>query len=133
MRASSIQCTAYSYTFLTSIFFLTHITLTYTADPPTITSHPETQENIIPSKKVRFTVEASGTQPLSFHWQWKSTGNAEWQPVPLDMERFQGTDTAMLTITSVQKSDEGEYYCNVSNCAGREMSEPSVLTVGEKT
>ena len=38
--------------------------------------------------------------------------------------------SATLTITSVQRSDQGGYRCIVYNDTGSETSEPAVVTVG---
>ena len=106
------------------------------AEPPKIVQLPQTQKNAVPRTNVVFTVEAIGTTPLRFQWEWNCISEEEmggdgWQSIPLDVERFQGADTATLTITSVQKSDEGEYRCTVRNYAGSETSEAAVLTVGK--
>ena len=107
------------------------IIVSFTAEPPKFTHHPQAQKDAIPEKSVAFTVDTSGTQPLKFHWEWKpSTQSNGWQSIPLDVERFQGADTATLTITRVLKSDEGEYRCTVSNCAGSETSNSAALTIG---
>ena len=47
------------------------------------------------------------------------------------MERFPGADSSTLTIPRAQKSNEGSYHCTVSNCAGRETSDSTTLTLGE--
>ena len=79
-----------------------------------------------------FTIQATGTDPLSYKWQWKPAAEAEglseeslWQPCDAE-----GADSASLTITSVQKSNEGSYHCVVSNIAGTQTSEPAKLSIG---
>ena len=100
------------------------------ADPPTVTSHPLELKDAVPGKPVTFTVEASGTQPLSYQWEWKSAmDDGEWQPC--DVERFPGADSSTLTIPDVQKSNEGSYRCVISNCAGSWTSNPAELSVGK--
>ena len=54
---------------------------------------------------------------------------SEWQLC--DVERFPGADSSTLTILNVQKSDEGNYHCVVSNCAGRQTSISAELSVGK--
>ena len=48
-----------------------------------------------------------------------------------DVEKIPGANNSTLTISSVQKSNEGSYRCTVSNCAGSEASEYATLTVGK--
>ena len=80
-----------------------------------------------------FTIQATGTDPLSYKWQWKPAAEAEglseeslWQLCDAE-----GADSASLTITSVQKSNEGSYHCVVSNIAGTQTSEPAKLSIGK--
>ena len=74
-----------------------------------------------------FTVEATGTGILSYHWQWKPAGEkAEWKPCDADW-----CDGATLTIPTVQKSNEGSYRCVISNYAGTLTSNPAQLCVGK--
>ena len=74
-----------------------------------------------------FTVEATGTGILSYHWQWKPAGEkAEWEPCDADW-----CDGATLTIPTVQKSNEGSCRCVISNYAGTLTSNPAQLSVGK--
>ena len=82
---------------------------------------------------MKLTVQATGTEPLSYHWQWKPAeeeegGSKEWQPC--DTKWSEG---ATLTIPSVQKSNEGSYCCVISNYAGSQTSNPAELSVGKST
>ena len=75
-----------------------------------------------------FTIKSTGTQPLSYQWQWKPTeegdGSKEWRPLDV------GSDSpGTLTIPNVQKSNEGHYRCVISNYAGRKTSELAKLEV----
>ena len=110
---------------VTSPFFFLHV-----ADPPRVTSHPRELMDAVLGKPVTFTVEATGTEPLSYQWEWKAAlGYGKWQvcnPV-----RFPGADSSTLTIPSVQKSNERSYRCVVSNCAGSLNSNPAKLGVGK--
>ena len=75
-----------------------------------------------------FTVQATGTEPLNYQWQWnpaKEGGSEEWQPC----RGVQGFSTAALTILNVQKSNKGSYHCVISNCAGSQTSKPAKLKV----
>ena len=113
----------------------------HVADPPRITTHPHVIKDAVPGKPVTFSIQATGTKPLHYQWDRK-TGDEN------DMERIPGATSSTLTISSVQKSNEGSYrctatipsvqksnegsyYCTVSNCAGSETSQYAILTVGE--
>jgi len=103
-----------------------------TADPPCIASHPKGLKDAVPGQSVTFTVSATGTEPISYQWRWTLVGSGnesekeEWQRC--DVKR---SDSHTLTISSVQKPNEGSYHCVVSNCAGSQISEPAVLSVGK--
>ena len=94
------------------------------ADRPRITTHPCGVNDAVPGNLVTFTIQATGTEPLNYQWVRK-IGDTN------DVERIPGANSSTLTIPTVQKSDEGSYYCTVSNCAGSETSECATLTVGE--
>ena len=86
--------------------------LLHVADPPTITQHPEELNGVVPGKPVTFTVQATGTEPLTYLWLWKPAGEGsrrEWQLCSL--QSFPGANSSMLTIPSVQNSNEGVYEC----------------------
>ena len=110
-----------------SAFFL----FLLTADPPQVTTHPQGLKEAIPGQPVTFTVHATGTEPLKYEWRWTLVGSGdesekeEWQRCD------RRSDTSTLTISSVQKANEGSYHCVVSNCAGSQFSEPAILTVGK--
>ena len=77
-----------------------------------------------------FTVEVTETEPLSYHWEWKpAMDDSEWQLC--DVEKFPGADSSILTIPSVQKSNEGSYRCVVSNCSATQISDSAELSVGK--
>ena len=85
---------------------------------PRITSQlKETQ-----GKFVKFTIQAIGTTPLNYQWQW----NPAWQPCPAEW-----SDGPILTIPNTQKSNEGSYHCIVSNCAASQTSNPAKLSIGK--
>ena len=99
----------------------------YVAEPPRITTHPQELKNAVQGKPAKLTIQATGTEPLSYQWQWKpAEGSVKWQPC-----RAGWCDGATLTIPSVQKSNEGSYRCVISNCAGRQASNPVNLSVGK--
>ena len=87
-------------------------------------------KNAVPGNTVMFTVEATGTEPLSYQWErkpkkkWGRSG--KWQPCTAAW-----CDGVTLTIPSVQKSDEGSYRCVISNDIGSQASNPANLSVGK--
>ena len=102
----------------------------HAADPPRITTHPQELKDVAQGKPAKFSIQASGTEALSYRWQWKSVeeggGNEEW--LECDAKWCKG---ATLTISKVEKSNEGSYRCVVSNLAGNQTSIPAKLTVGK--
>ena len=102
----------------------------HTAEPPRITNHPQKLKDVIPGKSAIFTVQATGTEPLNYNWQWKrdgkGSGNKEWQPCDEEW-----SDGATLTIPCVQKPNEGSYRCVISNHAGTQISKAAQLSVGK--
>ena len=102
----------------------------YSVEPPRITIHPQKVKNAIPGNSAKFTVQAAGTEPLNYIWQWKpaekGSGSKEWKTC--DEGR---SDSATLTIPSVQKANEGSYRCVVSNLAGEQTSNSAKLGVGK--
>ena len=109
---------------------MVHTVFPHPDEPPRITVYPQELKNMVPSKSLTFTVQATGTEPLSYQWEIKTqNGNGEW--LSCDVESFPGANSSTLTIPSVQKSNEGSYRCTVSNYAGSETSESAALTVGE--
>ena len=94
----------------------------HVANPPRITTHPQEIKDAVPGNQVEFTIQATGTQPLNYQWECKKRS---------DVERFPEANSSTLVISSVRKSNEGSYYCTVSNCAGSETSQCATLTVGK--
>ena len=85
----------------------------HTDEPPKVADHPKSLKDAVPSKPVTFTILANGTEPLSYQWELKTRDESRgWQSC--DMERFSGAKRPTLTIPSLQKSNEGSYYCTVS-------------------
>ena len=101
------------------------------AKSPKITNHPQEIMDAIPSKPATFFVQATGTEPLSYQWQFKAPGEEDgrekWQVCDTE-----GSDSASLTIPRVQRLNEGNYRCVVSNIAGNQTSETAQLTIGKK-
>ena len=100
------------------------------AEPPSITTHPQ-QKVAVQGTTAKFTIQATGTEPLSYLWQWKPAkkwwmwgASKEWKTCDA-----KGSDSATLTIPNVGKTNEGSYRCVISNCAGSQTSEPAKLEV----
>ena len=94
----------------------------YVAEPPRITTHPHDLKESVRGKPAKFTIQATGTKPLSYQWQWKPAkeegGGVEWQPCPA------GWSDGAAILIPLQKSSEGSYHCVVSNFAGSQTSKP---------
>ena len=105
----------------------------HVADPPRITTHPRELKDVAPGKCAMFSVEATGTEPLSCKWEWNpaedSSCTDEWQLC--DLENFLVADSSTLTIPCVQTFNEGSYRCIISNCAGSQLSKAAQLSVGK--
>ena len=100
---------------------------TLVAKPPQVTSQPTNQNNVLPGKSVTFSVQATGTEPLGYQWQWKQfrkKGEKDgWQNLSDEGSTFK--------VEDVQASNAGYYRCVVSNSAGSETSQRASLTVGK--
>ena len=99
-------------------------------EPPKVTSQPKSLKKVVPRTTISFTVQASGTDPLNYQWQWRpvdeENGSEEWQSCDAEW-----CDDGTLTIPSVQKSNEGRYRCIINNCAGSQTSKPVQLSIGK--
>ncbi|MBU6401242.1 MAG: immunoglobulin domain-containing protein, partial [Verrucomicrobia bacterium] len=83
--------------------------------PPSITSQPANQA-VNPGANVTFVVQATGSTPLNYQWQFNG----------IDLS---GADGPVLTLTNVQAADAGGYKVVVSNLAGSIASAVAYLTV----
>jgi hypothetical protein len=89
---------------------------------PVITSHPQDQ-TVAEGEIANFAVGATGTEPLSY--QWLKDGNKLGDDL-----RIRGANTALLTISKVQPSDEAKYSVQVRNPFGEIVSKVAVLFLG---
>ena len=87
-------------------------------------SQPISQHDVLPGKAVTFSVQATGTDPLNYEWQWRQFGEqgekGGWQNLSSGGSTFQ-----------VMEVKAGHYQCVVSNSAGSETSQCASLTVGK--
>ncbi len=91
------------------------------SQPPVIVSQPVARTNA-PGSTAAFTVNASGSFPLSYQWRFNGSPLA-------DGGRFSGVLTPTLTIAGVTLGDAGPYSVTVSNPAGSTNSLAATLTV----
>ena len=97
------------------------------AKPPKISTQPSSQKDILPGNSVAFTIQATGTEPLNYQWERKTSGeeggSKKWQSFPCGETE--------LKFTEVQACNAGYYRCVVSNSAGSETSQYALPTVGK--
>jgi immunoglobulin I-set domain protein len=93
-------------------------------DNTVIVSHPDAQ-NECPENDVYFTVSATGE---NLQYQWQKNG-VDIQDNP----KYQGTDSATLTVKNVEASDAGAYRCVVTGDCGTENSNTVALTLKAAT
>ena len=103
------------------------------AEPPKITTNPQELKDTVSGKPV-FTVQATGTEPLRYQWQWKpvveGVSSEEWQKLSSGGS-VQGADTATLMFTSIESCSEGLYRCVVTNIGGEKISKCTDHIIGE--
>jgi hypothetical protein len=83
--------------------------------PANIQTEPE-DRTVIAGQSATFTVVATGTSPLSYHWR-------------LNKENIPGATNASYTVTHAQVSNAGQYSVVVTNAYGSDTSSPAYLTV----
>ena len=106
------------------------VSLTHVVEPLKIITHPQELKDVIEGESAKFTIQASGTEPLKYHWQWKpaesESESEKWLPCPANW-----SVGATLTVPKVEKLNEGSYRCVVSNLAGEQTSNSAKLGVGK--
>jgi hypothetical protein len=92
-------------------------TLTVTANivGPSITNQPLSQTSVLGSP-VTFSVGATGTDPLSYRWQFNGTN-------------LPGATAAFYTISSPGTNNAGPYRVVITNAAGSATSDVAILTL----
>ena len=92
--------------------------------PPTIVQHPQSQ-SIPAGTEATLKVKAVGDD-LTFQWQ-KNGSNVH------NDSTYSGTDTNILKMKHVKKSEEGDYRCCVKNEVNKdgELSKEAHFTVCE--
>ena len=91
-------------------------------DPPKVTQHPKSL-SVLTGAQATFEVEAIGDN-LSFQWQKDGS-------VVHNDSNYSGSDTSILMIQHVKKSDGGYYSCLVRNevTTNGEVSDKAQLIV----
>jgi hypothetical protein len=82
--------------------------------PPFLLSNPSNQ-NVTLGSALRLSVEASGSPPLSYQWQFEGTN-------------LPGATSSILKIASLQSTQYGSYRAIVSNHVGTVTSAVAVVT-----
>ena len=94
--------------------------------PPTITEQPE-DVTVAEGDDVEFTVEATGTAPLAYQWQYSNDDGTTWG----DLD---GETSATFSFTEATTATNGwQYRCIVSNDYGEAISAAVTLTVTNST
>jgi hypothetical protein len=83
--------------------------------PPVITNQP-VNIGVIVSNNASFTVGVSGDASLSYQWYFNATNAV-------------GSDTNVLTLSSVTVANAGNYSVIITNASGSATSAPALLTV----
>jgi hypothetical protein len=89
--------------------------------PPSIAAQPISQ-SVVTGTNTSFSVNVSGTLPLSYQWSANGTNVA-------DGGQFSGSATPTLSILGVQPTNAGGYSVVVTNVAGSVTSVVAALTV----
>jgi hypothetical protein len=91
-------------------------------DSPAITVQPVSR-TVIQGSDVVFTVKATGTEPLSYQWQFNG------EDLEDSADHVAGAMTDTLTISEVQADDAGSYSVVVSSECWNTNSQVATLTV----
>ena len=89
--------------------------------PPAIIDQP-TNQDVAAGATATFTVNASGTELLSYRWQKDGFNLADGGPIS-------GAATNVLTISNVQTNYAGTYLVIITNAVGSVTSSNAILTV----
>ena len=87
-------------------------------NPPSIITQPS-PDTVCQGQTAQLTVVATGDAPLSYQWY------------DLFLAPVSGATSATLSITNAQESDEGLYFCRVTNPLGSVDSSFAMITVDQ--
>ena len=92
--------------------------------PPIISAEPA-NESVLVDSNASFSVGVTGTQPLSYQWQFNGVNLA-------DGGQIGGSGTATLTIVDVQSNNVGNYSVLVTNAIGMTNSTMATLAISQQ-
>ena len=95
-------------------------------DQLTISVVPISSE-IRETENAGFTATANGINKINFVYQWKKRGN-DFLP-----NKVLGINEALFTIPDLRISDQGDYYCTVTNEWDRSMESDDVTLIVKGT
>jgi uncharacterized repeat protein (TIGR03803 family) len=104
---------------------VTSLVATLTVQDPFINNPPWSQL-VNAGDTVQFSIDAGGTQPLSYQWFKDGVSLG-------DNDHVSGSQTPVLTLNSVFGNDGGWFFCVVSNVSGSVTSVPAMLVVSDPT
>jgi hypothetical protein len=98
-------------------------------DPYVVT--PPANPNVASGGTATFTVVAAGSPTLSYQWYEGTTALSDGGTTVGGSAAVSGSQTATLTLTTVQDADDGSYYCTItSSASGQSINSPAAtLTV----
>ncbi len=105
------------------------LTVSATAIAPHITSGTNIASGFIGGGVVFPAVTATGTQPFTYQWYYAGNAIADDLNPNADGSGYIGSQTASLTITNLQLTENGSYYVVVANSVGYASNKVDVLTV----
>jgi hypothetical protein len=93
--------------------------------PPAISIQPASL-SVASGTNISFSTVASGTQPLGYRWQFRGTNL-------FDGGQFSGAASAVLYISNVEPSNQGDYRVVITNAVGSAVSAAATLTVSQSS
>lgn len=94
--------------------------------PPTITSEPSPQQTLYAGQSAQFTVQDTGSPPISYQWRVETAGTY----VNLaNAGRFSGATNATLIISNLNVGDSTNYVVSLTDVGGTTNSTVAALTV----
>ena len=96
--------------------------------PPTITTQPQDQ-TVPQGQNPSFSVVATGTMPLSYHWQATNTASGGFTNLT-NGGQISGANTNVLIISNVTTNNALFYQVIITNASGAVTSSPAILQVG---
>jgi hypothetical protein len=107
-----------------------YIDVQITFGPPPVISTQSAPEALEAGQGATFGVQASGTPPPAYQWQFKANGTTAWLPLS-DDEIYNGSQSASLVMNANLFTETGdEYRCVLTNSSGGfNCTQPIVLTV----